>query len=213
VLLWRPFLFLTLQVQQLTLSNIYRYKPNLTRHINNNSWHAVHCTSAPPIQPSDYVTGQKIYTTVYDILILVICQRSCPTRCTGVISTGTLTSRSAVLMYHDYKHPQQSAISYFTLTWHTDIESLNYCGVKYWLTLQAGIYSRHFEIHTSCDGLKLLLLSCTLRTWNVVFHTEGGTCSGGVRKRVLRKIYGPKRDDGSEEDFKMRSLVICAALY
>jgi hypothetical protein len=47
----------------------------------------------------------------------------------------------------------------------------------------------------------------------VVCYIEGGTCSGGVRKRVLRKIFGPKRDEGSGEDYIMRSLVICAALY
>jgi len=55
--------------------------------------------------------------------------------------------------------------------------------------------------------LPVVLYGC--ETWSLTLREERGLRV--VEKRVLRRIFGPKRDEvtGSEENCIMRSLMIC----
>jgi hypothetical protein len=41
--------------------------------------------------------------------------------------------------------------------------------------------------------------------WNLVAHIEGGTQAEGIENRVLRRVFGPKRDEVAGERRKLHN--------
>jgi hypothetical protein len=54
-----------------------------------------------------------------------------------------------------------------------------------------------------------MAITCLLYGYETWSHTKGDTETGGVENRVVRRIFGPKRDEVAGEDCTMRSFVTC----